>query len=44
VHDRLLMPLLPANAPAGTASPASSVQVIDQAVATYIRNTHIKAA
>jgi hypothetical protein len=42
VHDRLLVPLLAADAPPAPPALRHALQVIDQAVAGYVRNAHLE--
>jgi hypothetical protein len=44
VHDRLLVPLLAANAPPASRQLRDALQVVDQSVRDYVRQAHLKAA
>jgi hypothetical protein len=44
VHDRLLVPLLAANAPPASPQLRDALQVIDQSVCDYVRQARLKAA
>jgi predicted MarR family transcription regulator len=44
VHDRLLVPLLAANAPPASPQLRNALQVVDQSVGDYVRHARLEAA